>query len=261
MTSNMSVYTSADNSAYSKFPLCKIQRGFGPTYDCVLETFQKLNGTLPKKILEIGIGNAGSHIDWACVLPEAQIYGLDNASFSILPSGGENHHLNDTVVGQWANNIAGITKFHYLPVSLQKRITLHWQRDGYQPHVAQEFTDVHGLMDIISNDGKQDGLAHNKLLDNWQHRVNPKGVIVQDKIGRAGGTSGVLYKQINKAIKKGWAVYDCRELSTVNIDKIENGFIAVFGPPEYAQALDKVSKRVYDITDVLSGSELVDDNS
>lgn len=254
------IYTGANNSQYSKGNMCKTQRGFGPVYDSILETYLQLNGVLPKSVLEIGIGNVGSHIDWACALPESQIYGFDNCVFSIDPAGTDAGLgiQNDTVMGQWANNIRGIAKLHFLPMEMQSRLTLHWQRDGYELSTAVEFCEQYGIPDIISNDGKQDGLAHNPLLDTWKDRVNPKGVIVQDKIGRAGGQKSVYGKQIDKAIAKGWAVYDCRHLTQMDTDAVENGFIAVYGPPEYSDNLDKVASRVHDIYELLPSKYLAD---
>lgn len=235
--------------------LAKKLRGFGIGYDVILEVYNNIHSELPKSLLEIGIGNLGSHRCWLTVLPESTIYGLDSANFSLDWSRASGE------MRQWINCQEGIFHYTQLPFKQQKRLQLHWNVDGYHKDTAQQFYDCHGAMDIIVNDGKQDGVCHNWLVENWKDKVSETGVIIQDKLGRAGAFHGLYINQIDKAVKNGWALYDCRAYTEMDDNVTANGIFAIYAQrPEYAQELDKHLPRIYSHTDLnLREKEKIDD--
>ena len=237
--------------------LAKKLRGFGIGYDVILEVYHNIHSELPKNLLEIGIGNLGSHRCWLTVLPESNIYGLDSANFSldVTRASGD--------MRQWVNNQEGIYHYSTLPFREQKRMHLHWNVNGYQKDVAQQFYDCYGAMDIIVNDGKQDGVCHNPLIEYWNDKVSETGVIIQDKLGRAGPFNGLYINQIDKAVRNGWALYDCRKYTEYdNVNPTANGIFAVYAQrPEYTQELDKHLPRIYSHIDLnLTEKEKIGDD-
>jgi hypothetical protein len=230
----------------------KITRGFADVYDCALETFYDLNNQKPpEKLLEIGIGNFTSHGVWGSVFPDAEIYGIDSCDF-------EFNSENKSDLAQVINNTIGLGRYYSLTMDAQNRFHLYYKRNAYDSSCANEFYEANGHMDFIVNDGKQNGIVHYDLKENWQDKIVPHGFIIQDKIARAPGQHAVIASAIKKAIDSenhgGWLIYDCTDKSQCDDDPIENGYIGVYVNAEYreqyASLLDKHARRVYSIDDI-----------
>ena len=98
-----------------------------------------------------------------------------------------------------------------------KRLHLHYNRDAYCEKTVSHYLDAYGTLDIIINDGFQDGFSHIPFLNEWKCVLkNPRSLLVQERMLRNQDYSNTPeavrpMKWYRRAIDDGWLIYDCRD--------------------------------------------------
>jgi hypothetical protein len=210
---------SIDNYHQEKFG-CKhpkIQRGWGQIYDVI---FNELGDKIDV-ITEIGIGNASCQVAWAKTFPGKKVVGLDIASPSLQLCDQKNCDVR-----QYINSVTGVNNVHNLNIPDIANIDVYYGKDAYDNNVADQYLEVYGKQIFFINDGKQDGLVHMKFAKVWSNLLLPGGLLLQERIGRA-GFEGIRIHQLQKAISNGWLIYDCREFVEFE-NPNSNGFLGIW---------------------------------
>lgn len=240
----MNRYTDAD----AKIELygnggAKTIRGLGGFYNTLINSLEHD----PETLLEIGVGAGHSHLTWSEALPNTTVVGIELSSPSLLQC--EDRALS---ILQYTNAIDGIDNFHgnKMPMKATKNINIYYNRDAYDPAVAQEFTETYGQLPVIINDGWTIHTVHNLFLDSWRDKITDNGCLIQEKLGRYGNL-GVNTSSIQKALDKGWLVYDMREHGEFHVNN--GGIVAVWSnnKTKYENIFSDF-KRVYQANEDLS---------
>ncbi len=193
----------------------KTLRGYGKVWDVVFDTMLKQRPIT--KFLEIGVGGATSHINWAHMFPEAHIYGVEVSS-PVVPL--EKSRLRDYTAtlenGEWRveqmlNAQIGFLNMQYEPLEISERIRISYMFDAFNEELVKRYINLNGKMDIAINDSK-----HRQnvplLMQHWLPIVGDSGVWFQEEFASAenpGFKSGV-WEQIKSP---NWRLFDFRETS------------------------------------------------
>lgn len=234
----MNRYTDAD--AYTEEVYgngdAKTKRGLGGFYNTLIASLEQD----PETLLEIGVGAGHSQLTWSAALPNTTIVGIELSSPALKHCEDRSLH-----VLQYTNAVDGINNFHdeRIPMKATKNVNIYYNRDGYDPAVSQEFTETYGKLPVIINDGWTDSDVHNLFLDSWQDKITDDGCLIQEKLGRYANL-GVNARSINKAIGRGWLVYDIREYSSHHANN--GGIVGVWSNnKEKYENIFSDFKRVY----------------
>ena len=178
----------------------KFSRGFGQFYG---ELFKHLDN---KIITEIGIGWAISQIAWAKSFPKSQIVGIEVASPVLDDCVNAECHSR-----QHEFALVGMKRFSDQPMSIQKRIALHFNRSGYIAETAKEHLEAYGQVPFVIDDGKQNGSVHNEFKEAWLPNITKGGLLIRERAFRFPGYAGMQSRQAWKSLGKGWVLVDCRK--------------------------------------------------
>lgn len=198
----------------------KYSRGFLEFYNKLFEYIE------PKTIVEVGIGIGICPVGWAKAFPEAEVVGIEISS-PVLQHCIDNelHTRQYKYIQECFHNLL---RQH---MSVQKRIHLHHNRDGYSKDTAQEVLETYGQLDFVIDDGKQDGKCHKEFLKNWKHVIKDDGLIIRERAFRYPDRKGIRMGEARKALTNGWIIIDCREFNPdVHLGEplCKEGFLALW---------------------------------
>lgn len=200
----------------------KVRRGLGPIYDIIVD-----NIISPNTVMELGVGTTHSQLAWAHAFPDTKVVGVDIASPSMQLCWEK-----DLTTKQYANAQKGIEVLFSqntpVPMDICKRVDIYYNKDAYSKDVANEVVASYGRLPLIVNDAWQAAPAHNMFLDAYREAITDDGILVQEKAGRA-GAKGIDIHQMQKALAKGWRIFDCREGLVMEGSNPESeGYVAVW---------------------------------
>ena len=193
----------------------KTIRGYGKVWDVVFDKLLEQRSIT--KVLEIGVGGASSHITWAHMFPEAQIYGVEVSSPVVHQQMKALREYTATLdngewrVEQMLNSQQGFLAIQQEPLEIRERIHISWMFDAFKSDLVERYMRIHGTMDIAINDSKH---RHYVPVEtqHWLPIVGDSGVWFQEEFAST-DSNGFKPSVWDEVRTDNWRLFDFRQIS------------------------------------------------